>query len=300
MPGGSVRRTHSEFYRGNLYCDTAMRVMELQPIITNKNGRETVMETQNTYAEETEVEIDLWALFGAIRKNIAVIILATVAAAIVTYLGTVLFITPTYDSTTKIYVLNKQDDSMSTVTYNDLQTATQLTKDYMELVTTRPVLEEVISSLGLDDVTYEDLKGQITVSTATDGRIISITATDKDPGQAKNIADSVRNSVSAQILQVMNVEAVNVVEEANLPEQKARPSNVKNAALGGILGLFIALAAVVLKTILDDRIKTEEDVERYLQLSVLGTIPLEEQGVKKSMKKSKSRKKKFRSRSAER
>ena len=188
---------------------------------------------------------------------------------------------------------------MSTVTYNDLQTATQLTKDYMELVTTRPDLEEVISSLGLDDVTYEELKDKITVSTATDGRIISITATDSDPRQAKDIADSVRNSVSAQIVQVMNVEAVNVVEEANVPDQKARPSNMKNTALGGIVGLFIALAAVVLKTILDDRIKTEEDVERYLQLSVLGTIPLEEQEGKKSMKRSKMRKKKYRAGSAE-
>lgn len=256
------------------------------------------MEIQNTYSEE--VEIDLWALLGAIRKNIVVIILAAAAAAIMAYLGTVLFMTPTYDSTTKIYVLNKQDDGMSTVTYSDLQTATQLTKDYMELVTTRPVLEEVISGLGLDDVTYEDLKKQITVSTATDGRIISITATDSDPRQAKNIADSVRNSVSAQIVQVMNVEAVNVVEEANLPEKKARPSNMKNAALGGILGLFASFAAVVLITILDDRIKTEEDVERYLQLSVLGTIPLEGQGVKKSMRKTRAGKKKFKSKSAER
>lgn len=253
------------------------------------------METQNTYSEE--MEIDLLALLGAIRKNIVVIILAAAATGIVAYLGTVLFITPTYDSTTKIYVLNKQDDSASTVTYSDLQSSTQLTKDYMELVTTRPVLEEVISSLGLDDVTYEELKGKITVSTATDGRIISITATDKDPQQAKNIADGVRNSVSAQIMRVMNVEAVNVVEEANLPEHKARPSNMKNTALGGILGLFVALAVVVLVTILDDRIKTEEDVERYLQLSVLGTIPLEEQGTKKSMKRSKRDKKKFRSKS---
>lgn len=247
------------------------------------------METYNTNSDE--IEFDLRALFGAIRKNIVVIILAAAAAAIISYLATVLFIIPTYDSTTKIYVLNTQDNNASTVTYSDLQSSTQLTKDYMELVTTRPVLEEVISSLNLDNITYEQLKKKITVSTATDGRIISITATDNDPQMAKSIADEVRNSVSAQIMQVMNVEAVNVVEEANLPEHKARPSNMKNAAVGGFVGLFIALAAVILIAVLDDRIKTEEDVEQYLQLSILGMIPFDEQGAKKSMKKSKIEKK---------
>lgn len=243
------------------------------------------MELNNTYSDE--IEIDLWSLFGAIRHNLMLIILASVATAIMTYLATVLFITPTYDSTTKIYVLNKQDSTAATVTYSDLQTSTQLTKDYMELVTTRPVLEEVISSLGLDDVTYEELKGNINVSTATDGRIISITATDSNPQRAKDIADEVRNSVSAQIMKVMNVEAVNIVEEANLPTGKARPNNLKNTIFGGVVGLFVSLAIVILIAILDDRIKTEEDVERYLHLSVLGIIPLEEQGIKKTMKKSK-------------
>lgn len=246
------------------------------------------MEPNNHYSDE--VEIDLWVLLEAVRRHLAVIILAAAAAAVSAYLITLLFITPTYDSRTKIYVLNKQDSNASTVTYSDLQSSTQLTKDYMELVKTRPVLEEVISSLDLD-MTYEDLAEKISVSTATDGRIISITATDEKPLQAKNIADSVRNSVSAQIMKVMDVEAVNVVEEANLPERKARPGNMKNAAIGGLLGLFLALAVVCARAVLDDRIKTEEDVEKYLQLSVLASIPLEDHEKKKSMKKGSGRKK---------
>ncbi len=237
------------------------------------------MEPNNLYPDE--MEIDLWALFNALRKNIVVIILAAAASALISFLVTFLFITPTYDSTTKIYVLNKQDHNASTVTYSDLQSSAQLTKDYMELVTTRPVLEEVISSLGLEDVTYKELKKKISVSTATDGRIISITATDPDPQQAKNIADKVRDAVSAQIVAVMNVEAVNVVEAADLPEEKSRPSYKRNTALGGAFGLFASIAIVVLVTILNDRIKTEEDVEHYLKLSVLGTIPLEERNIKK-------------------
>lgn len=252
------------------------------------------MEPNNNQTEE--IEIDLWALFGAIRDKFLIIILAGMAGAILVYLFSSLLLTPTYDSTTKIYVLSKQDNSNSTITYSDLQTSTQLTKDYMELVTTRPVLEEVISSLGLEDVTYQDLAETISVSTATDGRIISITATDKDPRQAKAIADEIRNSVSAQIMKVMDVEAVNVVEEGNLPSHQARPNNLRNTVIGGFLGLFIAIAGVVILAILDDRVKTAEDVEHYLGMSVLGTIPLEEmEQKKKTMKKksSKSKKKKM-------
>lgn len=236
-----------------------------------------------------EMEIDLWALFAAIRDKIVIIILAAMAGAILTYLGTALFITPTYDSTTKIYVLSKQDNNNPSITYSDLQTSTQLTKDYMELVKTRPVLEEVIYNLGLEDTTYKDLADQIQVSNATDGRIISITATDKSPKQAKAIADEVRNCVAAQIMEVMDVEAVNVVEEGNLPGAKARPSNMKNAMIGGLLGLFLAAGIVVVLAIMDDRVKTAEDVEHFLGMSVLGTIPLEEKSQKKkSMKKKKT------------
>lgn len=235
-----------------------------------------------------EIEIDLWALFAAIRDKIVIIIMAAMTGAFLAYLGTALLITPTYDSTTKIYVLNKQDNNTTSITYSDLQSSTQLTKDYMELVKTRPVLEEVIYNLGLENITYKDLANQISVSNATDGRIISITATDKNPKQAKAIADEVRNCVADQIMKVMDVEAVNVVEEGNLPIEKARPGNMKNAAMGGILGLLLAAGIVVILAIMDDRIKTAEDVEHFLGMSVLGTIPLEERAQKKkSMKKKK-------------
>ena len=237
-----------------------------------------------------EIEIDLWELFMALRDKLVIIILAAMAGTFLAYLGSTLLITPTYDSSTKIYVLNKQNEE-STVTYNDLQSATQLTKDYMQMVKTRPVLEEVISTRGLEDVTYDKLAEKIAVSNNSDGRIITITATDKDPKQAKAVADAVRNAVSDQIVKVMDVKAVNVVEEANLPMDKARPSNMKNAAIGGFLGLFLSCAIVVLMAIMDDRIKTSDDVEKYLGLSVLGTIPIEEKIAKKKNAKNKPNKK---------
>lgn len=232
-----------------------------------------------------EVEIDLWAIWKAIRRNIAVLILSAAALAIIACLGTILLITPGYDSTTLIYVLNKQDNNTSTVTNSDLESSTQLTKDYMELVTTHPVLEGAIANLGFEDMTYEQLKEKIKISTLEDGRIISIMVTDSNPMRAKQIADAVRNSVSIQIVDVMNVESVNVVEEANVPVEKSSPNIRRNMIMGGIFGLFLSFCILIVVTVMDDRIKTEEDVEHYLQWSVLGTIPLENSKTKKTEKK---------------
>lgn len=238
--------------------------------------------------EEVDVEIDLMELLAALLDNIWIIILTTLAGFVLVYLFTTLFVKPTYDSTTKIYVLNRQDDTSSTINYSELQTSTQLTKDYMELVTTRPVLENVISELGLEDITYEELVEDVSVSTATDGRIISITATADSPLLAKEIADSIRETVATQIVDIMGVEAVNVVEEANLPTKKAKPATVKNSIIGGLVGFIIAAGVIIIQTITNDSIKSSDDVEKYLGLSVLGQIPLEEKEEKaKKMKRKK-------------
>ena len=214
-----------------------------------------------------EVTIDLGALFSALLDKIVIIILAGVVAACVAFLGTKLFITPTYDSTTKIYVVS-QANSNSNLTYNDVQLGTQLTKDYMEMVKSRTVVESVIAELGLD-LTYEEMCDKISVANTTDTRIMAITVSDENPKMAQEMANSLRTAVSEQIRQVMRVDEVNVVDEANLPDKPARTSAFKNFAIGGVIGVFVAVAVIVLIFVIDDRIKTQEDVEKYLQLSVL-------------------------------
>lgn len=244
--------------------------------------------TINNIDEEVDVEIDLMELLVALLDNIWIVILTTLAGFVLVYLFTTLFVTPMYDSTTKIYVLNRQDDNSSTINYSELQTSTQLTKDYMELVTTRPVIENVISELALEDVTYEELVEDVSVSTATDGRIISITATADSPLLAKEIADSIRETVATQIVDIMGVEAVNVVEEANLPTVKSKPQTMKNSIIGALVGFVLAAGVIIIQTITNDSIKSSDDVERYLNLSVLGQIPLEEEETKgKRMKRKK-------------
>ena len=197
-----------------------------------------------------------------------------------------LFITPKYESTTKIMVLNKQDNN--TLTSADMQTSTQLTKDYAELIQSRTVLEGVIGQLNLD-MTYKEMLNKVSVETSSDSRIVSISVTDEDPYTASEIANAVRDMAAEHIQSVMDIEAVNVVDTANIPNEKASPSLAKNGVIGGLLGVIIAMAAVIIIYLTNDTIKVEEDVERYLGLSVLGSIPFSEKESRSKKKKSRKR-----------
>ena len=243
------------------------------------------MENQVTNNND-EIEIDLGEVFHLVISKLGVIILSGILLGVLSIIGTMLFITPKYESTTKIMVLNKQDNN--TLTSADMQTSTQLTKDYAELIQSRTVLEGVIAQLNLD-MTYKEMLNKVSVETSSDSRIVSISVTDEDPYTASEIANAVRDMAAEHIQSFMYIEAVNVVDTANIPNEKASPSLAKNGVIGGLLGVIIAMAAVIIIYLTNDTIKVEEDVERYLGLSVLGSIPFSEKESRSKKKKSRKR-----------
>lgn len=239
------------------------------------------MEQQNLQNND-EIEIDVLELFHVLLDKIWVIILAGAVAALAVVAATILFITPQYQSTTKMYVLSKQDSN--TLTSQDMQTSLSLTKDYAELIKSRTVTEGVITQLNLD-MTHEQLLSKMTVDSATDTRILSISVRDADPYVACEIANAFRDVAANHIKNVMDIDAVNVVETANIPENKISPSIKKNGLVGGVAGVAIAIAIILITYLSNDTIKTQEDVERYLGLSTLGTIPMSEADRKNKNKK---------------
>lgn len=241
------------------------------------------MENQNQRNNE-ETEIDLVELFWVLWRKLPLMIAVGLFTALLAFGGSKFLMTPTYQSVTKIYILNKQDNSNTNVTYSDLQAGTQLVKDYSELIKSRFVLEAVIEQLDLP-LSYEQLSGKVAVSTPTDTRVISIAVTDSSPVAAMKIANAIRETASTHIRNVMDIEAVNIVETANMPTHKASPSVGKNAMLGGMLGILIVAAIVILSHLMNDTIQTEEDVEKYLGISTLAMIPLNEADSKKKKKK---------------
>lgn len=237
-----------------------------------------------------EIEIDLREVFSVLLGKLGIIILSGVLLGLAALLGTKLLITPKYDSTTKMVVLARQ--SSDTLTSSDMQTSTLLTKDYAEIIKSRTVVESVIAKMGLD-LTYEEMLDKITVNTPTDTRVIYITVRDEDPYQARELANEIRDAAAQHITDVMDTEAVNVVEEANVPNEKSSPSLAKNGVIGGVLGVVLAIAVILIVYISNDTIRTSEDVERYLGLSTLGSIPLaqDEKKTRKKSKRGKARKK---------
>ena len=234
-----------------------------------------------TSNSDDEIEIDLKELFFVLLRHIWMLILSTVICAGIAIVITKVFITPMYSSTAMLYVLTK---TTSITSLADLQAGTQLTTDYEVFITSRPVVDKVIEDLDLN-MDYEEFVQKVAVDNPSDSRILNITVQNADPQIAKTIVDDLANVSSARMAEVMETDAPNIVDYGHVAERKTSPSTTKNTLIGALLGLLTAGAFVVVRYLMDDTIKTQDDIEKYLKLNTLGVIPLEEGMVKQKKKK---------------
>lgn len=217
-----------------------------------------------------EIEIDFQEILFLLLDKIWIIGASTICIALIALIITKTAITPMYASDTKMYVLNKNSDT--NVTYSDLQVSSQLTNDYVQFVKSRTVLQKVIDNLGLD-MSVSSLSGRISVTTPMNTRMLVVTVVDEDPVNAKKIADTLAKYAGEYICEKMDTEGVNVVDEGNIPTSPTSPNTLKNTMIGALAGFVFAVGVIVVRYILDDTIKSEEDVERYLGCSMLAAIP---------------------------
>ncbi len=236
-------------------------------------------------SKEDVIEIDLQELIGLLFHWLWLLILCGAVTGIAGFLICKLTVTPWYESTTRIFILNKNNES--TVSYSDLQTSNQLTKNYTPLIKSRDVLEKVIAACELKE-SYESFASRVKVSTVGDSNLISITVTDSDPQMAQRLAKEVRMEASDHIVEVMAIQAANLETEANLPKRPSGPKAKKWGLIGAFLGAFTCAAILIIQYLLDDSIKSAEDVERYLGLSTLAMIPVADQNEKNKKKRGKS------------
>lgn len=218
---------------------------------------------------DDEMEIDLKALFLLLKRKILIIIGAAVAGIVLMAGYTLLLVTPQYSATSMLYVLTT---STSITSLADIQLGTQLTSDYTILMKTHPVIDTVIENLGLN-LTYQQLVDKISISNPTDTRILKITVTDPVPETAQKIANELASVTVEQMAKVMKTDEPSVAEEAQLPKEPVSPSLKKNVMLGAFAGLVIAAGIIIVLYLLNDKIHTEEDIEKYLNITTLGVIP---------------------------
>ncbi|MDO4356663.1 MAG: Wzz/FepE/Etk N-terminal domain-containing protein [Clostridia bacterium] len=232
-----------------------------------------------------EYEIDLLELLYRLLENWKWIIAAALIGAIAFGVYTVMFITPTYQATSKLYVMNSSD---SAINLSDLQIGSYLTSDYQEVFKTWEVHEMVIENLNLD-YSYSQLQGMLSVSNPTDTRVLYITVTSADPQLAMSIANEYASVAKKYISETMVTEEPNIFSAALEPVAPVAPSKTKNVMMGFLLGAFIAAAIVVIRFITDDKIKTAEDIRRYVDLPTLAIVPVLEGSNSKKDKASASK-----------
>ena len=219
--------------------------------------------------ETDEMEIDLREVFFALKKRALIILAALVAGALIAGAYTKLLVTPMYSSTATMRVLTKERTLTSLA---DLQMGSQLTKDYSMLITSRTVLQDVIDELDLD-ITTGALKSCITINNPTDTRILEITVSASDPEKARDITNKLAEISSDYIGDQMEVIPPKIIEEAVVPNVPTSPSLKKNIMLGALAGAVLAAGVVVLMSVLDDSIRSEDDIENFLGMPTLASVP---------------------------
>ena len=203
-----------------------------------------------------ETEIDLLELIFVLKEKWWMILAAGVLGFVLAAAFSVFFITPQYQSTSQMYVLSKE------TTLNSLA----------DMIQSRPVLEEVIEKLGLN-INYKQLRKKLKVDNPLDTRILSLTVTDPDPENAKEIVNQIAVSSSKYIGDLMEVVPPKIIEFGIAPEEKTGPSIKKNALMGAILGIFLISGIIIAIELLDDSVKSEEDLEKNLKLTILASLP---------------------------
>lgn len=220
--------------------------------------------------DNASIEIDVLYLLRKLWSRKFFIIFIALVVGTVALLGSIFFLKPKYTSTTRIYVVSRSSDS--SLTNQDLQAGSYLVNDYKEVITSNEVLSSVISQENLSLSTSE-LSNMISVNIPTDTRVISISVEDTDAKEASDIANTIREVAAEKIKSVTKVDDVTTLEAAEVASKPSSPNIKRNAALGALVGGFLAIVGILVAEVLDDRVRRPEDIEETLGMTLLGVVP---------------------------
>ena len=216
-----------------------------------------------------EEEIDLLELFFTLLHSWKAILLSFMIGAVVLGVYHSFLVKPSYQADAKIFITNTD----SVINISDLQISAALTNDYAEIIKSRTVLNRVIDELGLN-TDYRGLGNMVSVSNPNDTHIIHIMVTCGDLELARNIANTLLNVSIDQIYQIVGTSEPTIIDYARAEAvQDVTPSLRKYMAMGGLLGAVLVCAVLVSLSLMNTTIKTEEDIDKYLGLPVLATVP---------------------------
>ena len=222
--------------------------------------------------EQNTMEIDVFQLLNTLWKRKLIIALVAIVTGAIAFAYSSFIIKPEYTSTTRIYVVNRNQGDKPGLKNQDLQAGSYLVKDYREIILSQDVLEKVVTDLQLD-MPAKNLASKIQVTVPVDTRIVSISVKDKQPEEASRIANSLREIAAQKIISVTRVSDVTTLEEARPATSPSSPNIRRNTLIGFLGGLGVVVVVVLLVELLDVRVKRPEDIEDVMQIPLLGVIP---------------------------
>ena len=222
--------------------------------------------------EKDTIEINVIQLLKALWKKKLLILLVAIVAGAAAFAYSSFVVKPEYRSTTRIYVVNRNQSDKPGLTNQDLQAGTYLVKDYREIILSQDVLEKVVADQKLR-VDAKTLGRKVQVTVPADTRIVSISVRDGVPEEASRIANALREVAAEKIIAVTRVSDVTTLEEARPALSPSSPNIRRNTILGVGAGAGLIVVVILLVELLDDRVKRPEDIEDVMKISLLGVIP---------------------------
>ena len=210
--------------------------------------------------KEDIIDIDPMLILKRVTKYIWIIITIGVIFSIAAYIWSSVMVVPKYKSSTKVYALNNEKKLAT----QDFQISNYLLKDYKEIILSSKVLERVIDKNGIK-MNLVELRSKIEVKIPQDTRILTITVEDTDAKRAADIANAVRDEAFEEIKEITKEESAKILETAQESKSPSSPDIRKNTIMAGAIGILLSLGIVVLKEVLDDRVKKQEDIEEGLR-----------------------------------
>lgn len=230
-----------------------------------------------------EETISLQDLFKTIRKRLSLIAIITIIAMTISGIVSFLFMTPIYQASTQILV-NQEKDEQNQLSSQDIQANLQLINTYNVIIKSPAILAEVIENLKLD-MSVGQLNANISVNSEQNSQVVNVSVQDPDPNLSVDIANMIATVFKEDIVDLMNVDNVTVLAEAEMAEKPSpvKPNPKLNIAIAAVVGLMIGVGVAFLLEYLDTTVKNEEDIEELLQLPVLGLIsPIPDEELKNS------------------
>ena len=222
------------------------------------------------FSDARETEIDLVELFFHLLSRVRIILAAALIGAILMGAYSFILADPVYEATSKMYVLSAQD---SAINVSDLQIGSYLTKDYLEVFNTWEVQAMVVQNLNLP-YSYSRVRSMIDISNPDNTRMVYITASSTDPVEAANVANEFARVAQQYISEIMLTDEPSIMSEARIPTRPVSPHKTRNIILGFMGGAALMCVLLVITFMLDDKIKSSDDIRRYTDMTVLAIVPV--------------------------